>query len=166
MIGCEQCGLADIRVNSRDYPTRNLFSLPEEIRWTLLLTDVTRFTKNLKMTVATANHSGKDLVYGEVRYKAHSNKRHGKQGEGQRNKAYPLIQGQYYYYLLCQLIWIHKRKRRNMNQQMIAAVLGFNRQNLMALSDDISQHPPCEGKRSSLTLEDANSARAARACNP
>jgi cytochrome c553 len=154
--------LADIRAKNRDNLTMYPFSLPEEIGGAQAIADVALYIERLKMTTATGKGSGKDLVHGEQLYIAHCTECHGKQGEGLQDKAYPLIQGQHYHYLLRQLIWIQNGKRRNVNQRMMAAVADFNRRDLMALSDYISRLPPSEGKRSSQTAEGLNSGTAGK----
>ena len=148
--------LADIRAKNRDNPSMYPFSLPEEIGGAQSIADVALYIESLKMTTATSKGKGEDLAHGETLFNAHCTECHGKHGEGRQDKAYPLIQGQHYHYLLRQLIWIQNGKRRNANKQMMQVIRDFSRRDLMALSDYISRIPPSEDKLSPYTWKDRN----------
>ncbi|MES9942715.1 MAG: c-type cytochrome [Candidatus Thiodiazotropha sp. 6PLUC2] len=152
--------LADIRAKNRDNPSMYPFAIPEEIGGVQSIADVALYIENLKMTTATGKGSGEDLAYGEQLYKEQCSDCHGAKGEGEQTKAYPLIQGQHYLYLLRQLTWIQNGKRRNANKEMMGVIRDYTPRELKALSDYISRLLPSEERRSPFTWKDRNRAKA------
>ncbi|MCG7914128.1 MAG: c-type cytochrome [Candidatus Thiodiazotropha lotti] len=146
--------LADIRANNRDNPSMYPFAIPEEIGGVQAIADVAVYIENLKMTGATGKGPGVDLDHGKGLYQDHCTECHGKRGEGEAEKAYPLIQGQHYHYLLRQLKWIKNGKRRNANKQMMKTIRDFGQRDLEALADYVSRMITDEDKSTSMTWKD------------
>ena len=59
---------------------------------------------------------------------------HGKNGEGNRDKFYPVIAGQHYKYLLRQMTNIRDGKRRNANPDMVKIIKKYTDTDLVAIS--------------------------------
>ncbi|MES9853648.1 MAG: c-type cytochrome [Candidatus Thiodiazotropha sp. L084R] len=146
--------LADIRANNRDNPSMYPFAIPEEIGGVQSIADVALYIETLKMTTATGKGSGEDLEHGERLFKENCTECHGKRGEGEQEKSYPLIQGQHYLYLLRQLEWIQNGKRRNANKQMMKVIRDFDQRDFKAMADYVSRMIPSDDKRSPLTWKD------------
>ncbi|MCG7965951.1 MAG: c-type cytochrome [Candidatus Thiodiazotropha taylori] len=146
--------MADIRANNRDNPSMYPFAIPEEIGGVQAIADVAVYIEALKMTRATGKGSGEDLEHGQRLYRDNCTECHGKRGEGDAEKAYPLIQGQHYHYLLRQLKWIQNGKRRNANKQMMKMVRDFKERDLQALADYVSRMETDEEKSTSMTWKD------------
>jgi len=146
--------LADIRAGNRDNPSMYPYAIPEEIGGSQALADVAAYVESLGMTTATGKGNGLDLEHGETLYKTHCAECHGEDGSGDPQKAYPLIQGQHFLYVLRQLQWIRTGKRRNANLDMMERIKDFGTRDLMAVSDYISRMVPMESRRSPHTWKD------------
>lgn len=142
--------LADIRALNRDNPTMYPFALPKEIEAAApevgggpyAIAAVARYMQNIPMNPANGVGAGDDLELGAKLYKDNCVKCHGANGEGKRDKYYPLIQGQHYKYLLRQFEWIRDGKRRNANPDMIKQIDGFSDKEMKAVVDYVSRLKP------------------------
>jgi cytochrome c553 len=143
--------LADIRAKNRDNPSMYPFAIPEEIGGAQALADVAAYIEDLQMTTATGKGEGSDLLFGENLYNENCTECHGQNGEGDENKAYPLIQGQHYNYVLRQLNWILSGKRRNANKEMKNTIDEFGKRGFKALADFVSRMAPDEERLSPFT---------------
>ena len=146
--------LADIRANNRDNPSMLPFAIPEEIGGAQAVADVAAYIEGLKMTHLTGKGSGSDLEHGESLYQKHCRECHGTSGEGNPEKAYPLVQAQHYNYLLRQLQWIQNGKRRNANSDMAKILQDLKQKDLEALADYLSRLQPDAEKLSPRTWSD------------
>ena len=146
--------LADIRAGNRDNPSMLPFAMPEEIGGPQAIADVAAFIEHLKMTSDTGKGSGADLEHGESLYRKHCRECHGVYGEGDADKAYPLLQAQHYNYLLRQLQWIQNGKRRNANKDMMKVIEHMTASDLEALADYLSRLTPVPDKLSPDTWQD------------
>ena len=59
---------------------------------------------------------------------------HGKNGEGNKEKFYPVIAGQHYKYLLRQMTEIRDGHRRNANPDMVKIIKKYNNDQLISIS--------------------------------
>jgi cytochrome c553 len=146
--------LADIRANNRDNPSMYPFALPEEIGGAQAIADVAAYIEGLKMTRETGKGPGGDLEKGKTLYQEQCSDCHGINGEGDAEKAYPLLQAQHYNYTLRQLLWIQNGKRRNANSDMAMLLQGMTKQELEAMADYLSHLQPSEENLSSQTWKD------------
>ena len=77
---------------------------------------------------ATQVAKGKDL------YEKQCLECHGKNGEGNKEKFYPVIAGQHYKYLLRQMTEIRDGHRRNANPDMVKVIKPYTNDQLVAIS--------------------------------
>ncbi len=150
--------LADIRAKNRDNPSMYPYAIPEEIGGTQAISDVASYIESLKMTRATGKGPGTALERGESLYHEHCTECHGERGQGDPDKAYPLIRGQHYNYVLRQLQWIREGKRRNSNRDMMKTIKALEFSDFEALADYISRLPPDPARLSPYTWKDRDQA--------
>ena len=146
--------LADIRAKNRDNPSMYPYAIPEEIGGAQAIADVAAYIESLKMSAETGKGAGTDLEYGRELYTALCTECHRERGQGDINKAYPMIQGQHYNYVVRQLQWIQNGKRRNANRDMAKIIMDFSTRDIEALADYISRLPPDESRLSPYTWKD------------
>ncbi len=146
--------LSDIRAKNRDNPSMYPYALPEEIGGAQAISDVAAYIEILKMTSATGKGPGTALARGESLYHDLCTECHGAQGQGDPAKAYPLIQGQHYNYIMRQLQWIQNGLRRNANREMMKTIKDLPLSDLEALADHISRLSPDPAKLSPYTWID------------
>ncbi|HRF13303.1 MAG: c-type cytochrome [Candidatus Accumulibacter phosphatis] len=128
--------MADIRAGVRDNPTMYPFAAlltdPQE------LADVAAYIEGLCIPVEHGRYEGQDVAQqvatGKVLYEKECRACHGASGEGFRDKAYPVIAGQHYKYLLRQMTEIRDGKRRNANPEMLRIISKYDNDQLLAIS--------------------------------
>ena len=137
--------LADIRAKNRDNPTMYPFALPESIGGPQAMADVVAYVEKLPMD--PDNGKGEwaegtpEFDLGKKLYADNCVQCHGETGEGDREKFYPLIQGQHYNYMVRQFEWIRDGKRRNANPDMIKQIKGFSDKDMQAVVNYVSRIP-------------------------
>jgi cytochrome c553 len=142
--------LEDIRNGNRDNPTMYPFtrfedSAPHERDSAQRVVDVATYVSKLPMLSNEnneSNGSGRNLSLGKKLYDKLCVKCHGKAGEGNNKKYYPRIQGQNYHYLLRQMRWIKRNKRRNADLKMKRQLGNLRSKHLRALADYVSRLKP------------------------
>ncbi|MDR2000430.1 MAG: c-type cytochrome [Zoogloeaceae bacterium] len=128
--------MADIREGLRDNPTMYPFAKtltdPQE------LADVSAYIQSLCIPVNHGKYEGADaalqIAAGKDLYVKECKECHGANGEGDKDKFYPVIAGQHYKYLLRQMTEIRDGKRRNANPDMVKIIKRYNDSQLVAIS--------------------------------
>ena len=128
--------MADIRAGLRDNPTMYPFAItltdPQE------LADAAAYISGLCIPQDHGTYDGKDaaiqVAKGKELYEKECLNCHGKTGEGDKEKFYPVIAGQHYKYLLRQMTQIRDGKRRNANPDMVKIIKKYDDTQLVAIS--------------------------------
>ncbi len=128
--------MADIRMGLRDNPTMYPFAAtlvdPQE------LADVASYIESLCIPVEHGKYEGADaaikIAQGKDLYEKQCLECHGKNGEGNKEKFYPVIAGQHYKYLLRQMTEIRDGHRRNANPDMVKVIKPYTNDQLVAIS--------------------------------
>ena len=128
--------MADIRAGLRDNPTMYPFAAtltdPQE------LADVSAYIEGLCIPVEHGKYEGPDaamqIAKGKDLYEKQCLECHGKNGEGDKAKFYPVIAGQHYKYLLRQMTEIRDGHRRNANPDMVKVIKPYTDDQLVAIS--------------------------------
>jgi cytochrome c553 len=79
---------------------------------------------------------------GKVLYDRDCVQCHGKNGEGDAAKFYPMVASQHYRYLLRELHFIRDGDRGNSNPDMVKVIKPYREDDLTALADYMSSLPP------------------------
>lgn len=129
--------IADIRAGRRDNPIMYPFAItlvdPQE------LADVAAYLQTLPIPPGNGQGPGTNLALGEQLYKRDCVQCHGDQGQGNKQKFYPVLAGQHYAYLLRQIHDIAALRRRNANPDMVKVVKGYKDAELEAVVDYMSR---------------------------
>jgi len=128
--------MADIRAGLRDNPTMYPFAAtltdPQE------LADVSAYIEGLCIPVEHGKYDGKDaaikVAQGKELYEKQCKECHKPNGEGDKEKFYPVIAGQHYKYLLRQMTEIRDGHRRNANPDMVKVIKPYTDDQLVAIS--------------------------------
>ena len=130
--------MADIRAGLRDNPTMYPFAVtlsdPQE------LADVAVYVQTLCIPIDHGKGKGDAtlLKQGADLYAKECVSCHGKNGEGDAAKFYPVLAGQHYKYLLRQVTDIRDGKRRNANPDMVKIVKKYTDRELDAVVEFMS----------------------------
>ena len=128
--------MADIRAGVRDNPAMYPFAAtltdPQE------LADVASHIESLCIPVDHGRYEGPDaavqLATGKALYEKECQDCHGPNGQGVKEKFYPVIAGQHYKYLLRQMTEIRDGRRRNANPDMVRIIKKYDDKQLVAIS--------------------------------
>ena len=140
--------IADIRAGRRDnpimYPFATTLTDPQE------LADVAAYIQTLPIPPGNGRGPGTNLAVGEQLFQRDCVQCHGKQGEGNEEKFYPVLAGQHYEYMLRQIRNIASGQRRNANPDMVKIVKTYKDEELQAVVDYMSRlHWPERSAKSS-----------------
>ncbi len=128
--------MADIRVGLRDNPT--MYPFAKEMTDPQDLADTSAYIESLCVPVDHGKYEGKDVALqnakGKELYEKQCLECHGKNGEGNKEKFYPVIAGQHYKYLLRQMTEIRDGHRRNANPDMVKVIKPYTNEQLVAIS--------------------------------
>jgi cytochrome c553 len=128
--------MADIRAGLRDNPT--MYPFAATLTDAQELADVAAYIESLCIPVDHGTYTGKDaaaqIATGKGLYEKQCLECHGKNGEGDKAKFYPVIAGQHYEYLLRQMTEIREGKRRNANPDMVKVIKPYTNDQLVAIS--------------------------------
>ncbi len=137
--------MADIRAQNRDVPLMYPFTRLEHLAPGDLV-DVAAYIAALPMNPRNGVGPGDDLAHGKKVYQKNCADCHGSQGQGDVEKAIPMIQGQHYAYLERQADWIRSGKRRNVDAEMTARMGELSAKDVSAVMDYVSRLRPLRHK--------------------
>jgi cytochrome c553 len=128
--------MADIRAGLRDNPT--MYPFAKELTDAQELANVSAYIESLCIPVDHGKYEGPDaaaqITKGKEMYEKQCVECHGKNGEGEKAKFYPVIAGQHYKYLLRQMTEIRDGHRRNANPDMVKVIKPYTNDQLVAIS--------------------------------
>lgn len=128
--------MADIRAGLRDNPT--MYPFAQTLTDAQELADVSAYIQSLCIPVDHGKYEGADaamqVAQGKELYEKQCKECHGINGEGDKEKFYPVIAGQHYKYLLRQMTDIRDGKRRNANPDMVRIIKPYTNEQLVAIS--------------------------------
>ena len=129
--------MADIREGLRDNPTMYPFA-KEAMTNPQELADTSAYIQSLCIPLDHGKYEGPDaakqVAAGKDLYEKQCKECHGANGEGNKEKFYPVIAGQHYKYLLRQMTEIRDGKRRNANPDMVKVIKPYTNEQLVAIS--------------------------------
>lgn len=129
--------IADIRAGRRDNPI--MYPFAKTLTDQQELADVAAYIQMLPIPRDNGKGPGTDLERGKTLYDRDCVKCHGKMGEGDPVKFFPVLAGQHYKYLLRQIGDIAEGRRRNANPDMVKVVKEYSPEELMAVVDYMSR---------------------------
>lgn len=128
--------MADIRAGLRDNPT--MYPFAKELVDPQALANASAYIQSLCIPLDHGKYEGKDAVLqiatGKDLYEKQCKECHGTNGEGNKEKFYPVIAGQHYKYLLRQMTEIRDGHRRNANPDMVKVIKPYTSDQLVAIS--------------------------------
>jgi cytochrome c553 len=128
--------MADIRAGLRDNPT--MYPFAKELTDPQALANASAYIASLCIPLDHGKYEGADaakqIAEGKGLYEKQCKECHGANGEGQKEKFYPVIAGQHYKYLLRQMTEIRDGKRRNANPDMVKVIKPYTDAQLVAIS--------------------------------
>jgi cytochrome c553 len=128
--------MADIRMGLRDNPT--MYPFAKELTDPTQLAHVSAYIESLCIPIDHGKYEGKDaaaqITKGKELYEKQCKECHKANGEGDKEKFYPVIAGQHYKYLLRQMTEIRDGKRRNANPDMVKVIKPYTDDQLVAIS--------------------------------
>ena len=128
--------MADIRAGTRDNPT--MYPFAKELTDPQELAHVAAYIESLCIPIEHGRYEGADaakqVAAGKDLYEKQCVECHGKNGQGDKAKFYPVIAGQHYKYLIRQMTEIRDGKRRNANPEMVKIIKPYTNEQLVAIS--------------------------------
>jgi cytochrome c553 len=119
-----------------DIPT--MYPFAKELTDPQELAHVAAYIQKLCIPVDHGKYEGPDaslqIAKGKDLYQKQCLECHGKNGEGDKDKFYPVIAGQHYKYLLRQMTEIRDGHRRNANPDMVKVIKPYTNDQLVAIS--------------------------------
>ena len=128
--------MADIRMGLRDNPT--MYPFAKEMTDPQDLADTAAYINSLCIPVDHGKYEGPDaakqVAAGKELYEKQCVECHKANGEGVKEKFYPVLAGQHYKYLLRQMTEIRDGHRRNANPDMVKVIKPYTNDQLVAIS--------------------------------
>jgi cytochrome c553 len=128
--------MADIRGGLRDNPT--MYPFAKEMTDPQDLADTSAYIESLCIPVDHGKYEGPDaavqIAKGKELYEKQCIECHKANGEGIKDKFYPVLAGQHYKYLLRQMTEIRDGHRRNANPDMVKIIKPYTNEQLVAIS--------------------------------
>jgi len=130
--------MMDIRAGRRDNPRMYPFS-GEWIVSAEEVADIAAYLNQLPIPSNNGKGAGGKLALGKSLYDKDCASCHGKNGEGDGNKFYPLVAGQHYSYLKRESRESRDQGRRNASPEMVKVLKPYSDADIDAVSDYMSR---------------------------
>lgn len=128
--------MADIRAGLRDNPT--MYPFAKELTDAQELANVASYIESLCIPIDHGKYEGPDaekqVADGRAMYEKECIECHKANGEGVKDKFFPVLAGQHYKYLLRQMTAIRDGVRRNANPDMVKIIKKYDNAQLVAIS--------------------------------
>ncbi len=128
--------MADIRAGLRDNPT--MYPFAKELTDAQELANVASYIESLCIPIEHGRYEGADaekqVADGKAMYEKECIECHKANGEGVKDKFFPVLAGQHYKYLLRQMTAIRDGVRRNANPDMVKIIKKYDNAQLVAIS--------------------------------
>jgi cytochrome c553 len=128
--------LADIRAGVRYNPT--MYPFARKLAGPQALADVAAYIQTLCIPLDSGKYAGPDaaemVAGGKLLYEKECSQCHQPNGEGLKDKLYPVLAGQHHAYLLRQMTDIRDGKRTNAHPDMAQVAKNYNYDQLLAIS--------------------------------
>lgn len=133
--------VTDIRAGVRNNPKMEPFASADSVSLQDIA-DIAAFLERETTIKENGKGPGDQVRLGETIYtKNGCIKCHGKQGEGNKEKVYPVVAAQHYSYLLREMELIKLGARGNSHPDMVAAMRGISPPEMEAVADYLSRLP-------------------------
>lgn len=130
--------MMDIRAGRRDNPRMYPFS-GEWIVSAEEIADIAAYLNQLPIPRGNGKGSGANLAVGKSLYDRDCASCHGKNGEGDAGKFYPLVAGQHFSYLKRETRESRDQGRRNASPEMVKVLKPYSDSDIEAVSDYMSR---------------------------
>ncbi len=130
--------MMDIRAGRRDNPKMFPF-VGDWIVSAEELADIAAYLKSLPPPVNNGKGDGKNLARGRELYDKDCASCHGKNGEGDARKFYPVVANQHFDYLVRETKDTRDQGRRNTNPDMVRVLKDYSDADVAAVSDYMSR---------------------------
>jgi cytochrome c553 len=108
------------------------------------IADIAAYLAGLPLPGHNGKGPGTALERGKALYDKDCRVCHGRHGEGNAERFYPVVAGQHYLFMVRQLHEIRDGQRRNANPKMVKAVKPYNDADMAAVADYMSRITPAE----------------------
>ena len=129
--------IADIRAERRENRVMHPYSM--KLIDAQEIADVAAYLQTLPIPPGNGKGPGTNLATGERLYQRDCVQCHGRHGEGNEVKFYPVLAGQHYEYMLRQIRDIAAGRRHNANPDMVKVVKNYEDEQLQAVVDYMSR---------------------------
>ena len=133
--------IADIRAGRRANPKMEPF-IDDHVLTPFDIADIAVFLQALPIAATNGKGPGTGIEKGKQLYDKDCASCHGKKGEGDAGKFYPMVAAQHYKYLLREVKFIRDGDRRNSNPDMVTAIKTYSSAEMEAVSDYMAQLLP------------------------
>lgn len=138
--------MADVRAGRRDSSKMHPF-IAKDVISTEELAHIAAYLRGLPVPTSNGKGVGNNLEHGKTLYEKDCASCHGKTGEGDAARFYPMVASQHYAYLYRENKAIQKKakSRRNANPDMVKVIKGYSDSDIAAVSDYMSRLVPPAG---------------------
>ncbi|MCU0841749.1 MAG: c-type cytochrome [Thiobacillaceae bacterium] len=130
--------MVDVRAGRRD-SHKMLPFIEKDVVTGDEIAHIAAYLRGLPVPTTNGKGDGKRLELGQHLYDRDCASCHGKQGEGNGEKFYPMVAGQHYTYLYRETLESRDKGRRNSNPEMVKVLKHYVDSDIAAVSDYMSR---------------------------